>query len=106
VSERLKNKSGGDTILTRESLLIEVEFTTVDDMVNQQVENVLESRQDWTRETQFVKDVEMRAIEFFGHFQPGDHLWLFRVGGGTNMRAGMVILRNDVVQHAWITAMS
>lgn len=104
--EKILNMEGGPTILTTDSLKADITFTTVDEMVNEQVESVLESRKDWTRETQFVKDMETRARDFFGKYKEGDRLCWFQTGGGLSMRAGLVILRNGRAAHAWIQMMS
>lgn len=106
MSAPLKNRSGGDTILRREDLVHSIEFTTVADMIEQEIKDTLEARPDWKREDKFVQDVVTRAQEFYGAHQPGDELWLFKVGGATNMRLGLVLIRNDVVQTAWIRAMT
>lgn len=106
MSEPILNAEGEPTILTTDSLKADIEFTTVADMVEQQVASTLEARPDWKRDTQWVQDVERRANDFFGKYQPGDRLCWFQTGGVLSMRAGLVLLRNGRAIHAWIQMMS
>lgn len=106
MSEPILNMDGGPTILTTDALKMDVAFTNVDDMIEQQVAAVLDSRKDWKREDKFVQDVETRARDFFGKHREGDRLCWFQTGGGLSMRAGLVILRGGRAAHAWIQMMS
>lgn len=106
MAETILNAEGEPTILTTDALQQDIVFTTVDDMVDQQVKSTLEARPDWNRKTKWVQDVEKRAREFFGNYQPGDRLCWFRTGGALSMRAGLVIIRNGRAIHAWIQMMS
>jgi hypothetical protein len=107
---KVKLASGDDSIVDETDLGEDLQFTTVDDMVAEEVAALLTARPDWHRHDKHVIDVEKGYLKFYGKHQPGDRLvffctsaesWERRAG-----RAGILLLREGKIIAQRISVMN